>query len=450
MANHLSASSPAPLRWLRPDVQPSFALLDTRELFERGRHAGRAFFLRTPAGEGWESEELLGLGCAREYAGPGALASAAPALQALRQHTPALPQDLRLLAWTAFDPTYDRTHDTTWADFTPQSLYLPELLVLRRGDHTTILVCAASEPPQQVFQRWLSVLDSPHSAPPPASTPASSSFALADEHRRFTENVAHFVANPDLGKVVFARRDARPGVADARMPAILDGLHQRYPECAIYALSPRHGAPVFVGATPETLVSARDAQLHTMALAGTTRGRSAPDSPERRAAEAALLASPKDRDEHHFVVDMIASALRELGAEPHHGDAPQIKVLANVSHLETPVHAPLTPAFGLLDALDALHPTPAVCGQPRDQARQRIAQREGFDRGLYAGPLGTMNLAGEGRFFVALRCGLLSQSGTLLFAGAGITAESDPQVEWDETGAKLAALGSVLSQEAHP
>ncbi|HVL28067.1 MAG TPA: chorismate-binding protein, partial [Acidimicrobiales bacterium] len=92
----------------------------------------------------------------------------------------------------------------------------------------------------------------------------------------------------------------------------------------------------------------------------------------------------------------------------------------------------------------ALHPTPAVGGSPRDAALAAIAELEGFDRGLYAGPVGWVDRRGDGDWAVALRCARVDGRRAVLSAGAGIVAGSDPEQEWTETQAKLEPMLRAL------
>ena len=182
-----------------------------------------------------------------------------------------------------------------------------------------------------------------------------------------------------------------------------------------------------------------------MALAGTTR-HAAGATTTRQGAEQDLLGSSKDLAEHGYVVAMILEQLAPLCASLEVAREPGLRRLANVSHLETPIKGRLLQEVGLLDAVDALHPTPAVCGVPRKEAREMIRELEGYDRGLYAGTLGWLDGRGNGVFDVARRCGLIEGSRALLYAGAGITTESDVDVEWAETARKFDALRGAIGE----
>ena len=118
--------------------------------------------------------------------------------------------------------------------------------------------------------------------------------------------------------------------------------------------------------------------------------------------------------------------------------------MAGIQHLQTPIEGPSAPGVDVLDALLAMHPTPAVGGSPREPALEAIARLEGMDRGWYAGPIGWMDVNGEGAFAVALRSALLHGREALLYAGAGIVAASDPERELAEAELKLQPLLEAL------
>ena len=98
----------------------------------------------------------------------------------------------------------------------------------------------------------------------------------------------------------------------------------------------------------------------------------------------------------------------------------------------------------MLELAALLHPTPAVCGTPTDTAMTALTELEDIDRALYAGIVGWMNGAGEGEWAIALRCAEVAGRIALLFAGAGIVADSDPEAELAETDAKFRSMLEAL------
>jgi len=177
--------------------------------------------------------------------------------------------------------------------------------------------------------------------------------------------------------------------------------------------------------------------------AGTAARGGDPSTDARLAA--ALLASTKDREEHQITIDMVHDTLLNWCSYVDYEAEPSIVPVANVQHLATLVEGRLSqPAPSVLELVDALHPTPAVCGSPRDAALAFIRANEGFDRGRYAGAVGWVDGRGNGSWAVSLRCADLDGSTARLYAGNGIVADSDPTTELAETRSKLQAMLSAL------
>jgi isochorismate synthase len=199
---------------------------------------------------------------------------------------------------------------------------------------------------------------------------------------------------------------------------------------------------VLVGAAPETMAARTGGVFRATAVAGST-GRGGSEE-ETEALARRLLASAKDLMEHRICVEDAVSALRMLSEEVWAQDAPHVLTLPSIQHLETVVEARLRPEVTVLDALEALHPTPAVCGLPRDRALELLRKEEGFPRGWYAGPVGWFDGEGDGVFVPALRSAVGCGADWHLFAGAGIVEGSDPDREWEETCVKLEPMLRAL------
>lgn len=199
------------------------------------------------------------------------------------------------------------------------------------------------------------------------------------------------------------------------------------------------GGRTLVGATPELLVAKTDAQVRSYPLAGSARRDR--DPVRDAAAAAALAASGKDRREHALVVEAILDTLspfcRQLGTPEGTGLTATRSMWHLGTRIEGVLHDPTIPV-PLLAA--ALHPTPAVCGQPQDRAAALIASLEPRPRDFYAGAVGWCDAAGDGAWHVAIRCAELDGSTARLYAGAGIVPGSDPSAEIAETGAKFGAM----------
>lgn len=221
----------------------------------------------------------------------------------------------------------------------------------------------------------------------------------------------------------------------------LHNLRQSHADCYVFSVGNGKGQS-FIGASPERLLSIHDRQLITDALAGSApRGRTVRE--DARFAHR-LLNSDKERREHQVVVDFIAQTLTQFGLEPHLTDVPGLLKLSNIQHLHTPIQTVIPPRLHPLEILAELHPTPAVAGMPRDIACEKIQQHEGFERSLYAAPIGWVDAQGNAEFVVGIRSALLDGHRARLYAGAGIVAGSDPEKEFAEVRLKLQALLRAL------
>ena len=157
-----------------------------------------------------------------------------------------------------------------------------------------------------------------------------------------------------------------------------------------------------------------------------------------------MLNSVKDRIEHAIVVRALREGLADLATDLRAPNQPVLRRLRNIQHLATEVSADVRPGVDVLDVVERLHPTPAVCGWPAHIARSVIGRYERFDRGWYAGPVGWIDAAGDGEFAVGLRSALVRGARAWLFAGAGIMGDSDPEAELAEIELKFRPLTTAL------
>ncbi|MDB5101136.1 MAG: uncharacterized protein JWM80_5557 [Cyanobacteria bacterium RYN_339] len=242
-------------------------------------------------------------------------------------------------------------------------------------------------------------------------------------------------------KVVLARTLT---IDFARPPAVEQAflaLAERAPGTLRFLLRPAPDA-VFFGASPELLVEQAGGHVHADCLAGTAPRGS--DAAHDDALGAGLLASAKDRHEHAVVVDFVRQALAPHADALAVADEPVLSKLANVQHLYTPVDAVRPADAPLEDLVAALHPTPAVCGQPREAARAWIQAAEAAPRGWYAGAVGWVGLEGA-RFAVGIRSAAVQGRRALVYAGAGLVPGSTAEGEWAETERKAAPLVALLT-----
>ena len=242
-----------------------------------------------------------------------------------------------------------------------------------------------------------------------------------------------------LDKVVLARELVVEMSEPIDVVGVLARLRGSFPSSFVYSVDG------LIGASPELLVSRAGDVVRSHPLAGTAPRSGDPVVDARIAS--ALVASTKDQLEHRLTIDMVHDTLLPWCSYLDEEAEPSIVAVANVQHLGTLVEGRLSkPLPSVLDLVRALHPTPAVGGHPRDVAIAMIDELEQLDRGRYAGPVGWMDAAGNGRWAVALRCAEIEGATARLYAGVGVVRDSDEDAELAETQAKLAAMLGALSR----
>ncbi len=241
-----------------------------------------------------------------------------------------------------------------------------------------------------------------------------------------------------LDKVVLAREIVIEMSEPIDVIGVLARLRSSFPSSFVFSVDG------MIGASPELLVSRSGDVVRSHPLAGTAP-RSGDPVVDARIANA-LVASTKDQLEHRLTIDMVHDTLLPWCSYLDEEAEPSIVAVANVQHLGTLVEGRLSkPLPSVIELVRALHPTPAVGGYPRESALAVIDELEEMDRGRYAGPVGWVDAAGNGRWAVALRCAHVDEGRARLYAGVGVVRDSDVDAELAETQAKLAAmLGALL------
>ena len=270
----------------------------------------------------------------------------------------------------------------------------------------------------------------------PASFTVTASRNPADWMRAVAEATSR-IARGEIEKVVLAREVVVTADAPIPVPNVMARLTRTYPGCFLYLLDG------FCGASPELLVSRSGDVVRAQPMAGTAPRSGDPDADAEAAA--ALLASLSYRHEHQVTIDAVHDTLLRFSSYVDYEPEPSVVALANVIHLATSVEGRLSqPAASILDLVDALHPTPAVCGRPRAAALDVIAELEELDRDRYAGAIGWLDRHGNGQFAVSIRGATIDGGRAVVVGGNGIVADSDPATELIETRAKMQAMLSAL------
>lgn len=246
-------------------------------------------------------------------------------------------------------------------------------------------------------------------------------------------------------KVVLSRTKTVALPAGFNVIAAFNRLCDAYPNAFVSAVSlPDEGA-VWLGATPEILVSL-DAKgiFRTVSLAGT---QPAYDADGNLIAPVDARWSHKEIEEQALVSRYIIECFKKIRLREYVENGPKTVQAGNLHHLRTDftvdTEAVAFPQLGTV-MLELLHPTSAVCGTPKTPALDFIQRHESYDRTWYSGFLGPVNVGGESHLFVNLRTMKIEADRATLYAGAGITEDSVPEREWRETELKCQTLLKVI------
>ncbi len=250
----------------------------------------------------------------------------------------------------------------------------------------------------------------------------------------YLEEVADLVRalNGDkLSKVVYSRVIALKKSFTDNF-GLFQALMHSYPDAfAYYFHIP--GNVVWMGATPELFLEVQPEILKTIALAGTKK------TPNESW-------SGKEYREQEYVSRFIREVFDSCSLKEREESAPKAVRAGECIHLKTDfsVRANLS-GSGINQLIKLLHPTPAVCGYPQKEAMNEILKREKHNRQFYSGFLGPVSAINRMNLFVNLRCMRIGREHVELFVGGGITKDSDPQEEWNETVLKAQTLMNLIS-----
>ncbi|MDR1678706.1 MAG: chorismate-binding protein [Prevotellaceae bacterium] len=231
-------------------------------------------------------------------------------------------------------------------------------------------------------------------------------------------------------KAILARQQVVENIISHRATDFFLHLCEAQPAAYCYLLN-LPGEGVWLGASPELFLRRKDREMNTVSLAGTKKS--------------AAAWSEKEVDEQAIVSRYIENILNSFGIKNFEREAVATVSASGVEHLKTVFHFPAAALSGKAGAFAAaLHPSPAVCGYPKEAAKQLIIHTEQHDRALYSGFLGKVAADGNFELFVNIRCMQLIDNKAIVYAGGGITAQSEAEAEFAETELKAKFLVDLL------
>ncbi|MEX0997319.1 MAG: isochorismate synthase [Flavobacteriaceae bacterium] len=278
-------------------------------------------------------------------------------------------------------------------------------------------------------------------------TPENKDFK--DTHIELIQKGIDSVKNGELKKVVLSRKEEvkiKELTTGDSIINLFEKLLDKHPLAFVYCwYHPSVG--LWLGATPESLFSLEKKTFRTMALAGT----------QRFTEESKVMWSDKDKEEQSLVTQFLENTLEKVVPILMISKPTTFKA-GNVIHLKTDIGGTINTRLCDIPCLiKRLHPTPAVCGLPKDKATQFLKSHENYDREFYTGFLGEINLNEKiyqktpvvdiscADLYVNLRCMKINKDVATLFVGGGITKDSIPNDEWKETVFKADTMMQILS-----
>lgn len=271
-------------------------------------------------------------------------------------------------------------------------------------------------------------------------------------HLKLVKKGVKAINNGQFKKVVLSRKETVV-LDENNTISIFKRLLNHYKSAFVYCwYHPKVG--LWLGATPETLIKIEGNRFSIMALAGTQDYKGSLD----------VVWQNKEIQEQQYVTDFILESLKPSVETVNVSETNTVKA-GNLLHLKTMISAQLKVNSNLKDIISSLHPTPAVCGLPKQDAKDFILENENYNREFYTGYLGELNLETQKaprsgkrnienrayaikkistQLYVNLRCMQLEDNKASIYVGGGITESSDAEMEWAETVSKSLVIKNVL------
>ncbi|MBJ6368642.1 chorismate-binding protein [Snuella sedimenti] len=281
----------------------------------------------------------------------------------------------------------------------------------------------------------------------------NASIAERQQHIELVESGVNEIKNKQFKKVVLSRKEEV--TLQERSPIVfLERLLECYIGAFVYCwYHPKIG--LWLGATPETLIKIEGRKFSVMSLAGTQGCKGDVD----------VVWEDKEKNEQRYVTEFITNILDGFSKDIKVSDTQTVKA-GNLLHLRTQISGTLNEDIGSFkQLLYRLHPTPAVCGLPKEPSKEFILKNEHYSREFYSGFLGELNMETTVRprtgkrnvenrayalnrkhtqLYVNLRCMQIKNKEALIYVGGGITESSIPEREWEETVLKSLVIKSIL------
>lgn len=251
------------------------------------------------------------------------------------------------------------------------------------------------------------------------------------DFEKLVQNGIKAIKSSDFQKLVLSRKEVLENIEFDLVNVFLK-LINSYKSAFCYCFyHPKVG--LWIGASPEQLLQIEDLNFKTVALAGTQKNENLDQ----------IVWHEKEKQEQLFVTNFIVQNLEKKVSEIKVSEPFTVQA-GNIVHIKTNISGILNSNFNAKEIISILHPTPAVCGLPKLESKEFIIQNEGYEREFYTGFFGELNLENKSDLFVNLRCMQIVENNALIYIGCGITKESIPEKEWEESQNKALVMKKIL------
>ena len=260
--------------------------------------------------------------------------------------------------------------------------------------------------------------------------------AFNQERKYLIKNISkaiQLIDDGEIEKIVLSSRMNFKLENNFNLNTILKKLKNSHEKSCIYAWN-RNSEDITFGASPEKLFSINNNILTLEAIAGTAPSELSKDL---------LLNNPKNLREHQFVVTYLINCLKELKINNFEKSDLKVKHFGNICHLQTFINSSVIKVCPF-ELLKILHPSPAVCGIPKNNSLEWIHTLETFSRGNYASPIGWVDIKGNSDFRVAIRGARYLNKELQLTAGAGLVKDSICLEELQEIKLKFESIAKQI------
>lgn len=293
--------------------------------------------------------------------------------------------------------------------------------------------------PEEQSEKWITQFNSLKHYKT-ESFPKETNIESQNDFEGLVQNAIDAIQSGMLSKIVVSRQE-HFDLGEYDIVLMFEKLVQLYPKAFTYCwFHPKVG--LWMGASPERLLKSKNKRFKTVALAGTQLYKKKADP----------VWSEKDKQEQQMVTDYIFKNVEDLLSEVSVSSPFTVKA-GGLLHIKTEIEGEINENASLYNIVEALHPTPAVCGLPKESAKTFIVENEGYKRTYYTGYLGELNqkITVEGDIetdlYVNLRCIQIKNNKAIVYVGCGITKDSNPTKEWEETVIKSFTMRNVLQSD---